>query len=85
MGLFDSLTAESQAHDDYHNVPHKAEITHELLAGAAAFSVSPDYTYFIHKTPSGITTAHDSRLLKRTRSIRKRMGNLLIMPSPKNS
>jgi hypothetical protein len=43
MGFFSSDSDQAQAYDEYGNTPHKATVSHELLAGAAAFEAAKAY------------------------------------------
>ncbi|KAJ7085202.1 hypothetical protein B0H15DRAFT_847396 [Mycena belliarum] len=42
MGWFDD-SEHSQAYDEVNAAPHKAELSHELIAGAAAFEAAKAY------------------------------------------
>lgn len=41
MGWFDSDSDQAQAYDQVTNAPHKAELSHELIAAAASYEVRP--------------------------------------------
>jgi len=43
MGWFDGDSDQSNAYDQVTKAPHKAELSHELLAGAAAYEASKAY------------------------------------------
>jgi len=40
MGWFDDSSDEAQAYDQVVNAPHKAELSHELIAGAASYEAA---------------------------------------------
>ncbi|SJL15332.1 uncharacterized protein ARMOST_18825 [Armillaria ostoyae] len=43
MGLFSDDSDQAQAHDQVINTPHKAELSHELIAGAASYKAAKAY------------------------------------------
>ncbi|KAJ7665582.1 hypothetical protein B0H17DRAFT_1090643 [Mycena rosella] len=43
MGWFDHDSDEAQAHSEVVNAPHKAEISHELIAAAASYEAAKAY------------------------------------------
>ncbi|KAF7296296.1 hypothetical protein HMN09_01099300 [Mycena chlorophos] len=43
MGIFDSYQDDGAAHAEVVNAPHKASISHELLAAAASFEAAKAY------------------------------------------
>jgi hypothetical protein len=43
MGFFSHDSEESQAHNDYHAAPHKAHLSHELIAAAASYEAAKAY------------------------------------------
>ncbi|KAF8205012.1 hypothetical protein BJ912DRAFT_870620 [Pholiota molesta] len=43
MGWFDSDSDQSAAYDQVVNAPHKAELSHELLAAAASYEAAKAY------------------------------------------
>ncbi|KAI9508866.1 hypothetical protein F5148DRAFT_963608, partial [Russula earlei] len=43
MGWFDDDHEYAQAHDQVASAPHKAELSHELIAGAASFAAAKAY------------------------------------------
>ncbi|EJF64809.1 hypothetical protein DICSQDRAFT_159830 [Dichomitus squalens LYAD-421 SS1] len=43
MGWFDSSSDQAAAYDQVVNAPHKAELSHELLAAAASYEASKAY------------------------------------------
>ncbi|KZV64597.1 CipC-like protein [Peniophora sp. CONT] len=43
MGWFDSDSNEAQAYDQVTNAPHKAELSHELIAAAASYEAAKAY------------------------------------------
>ncbi|KAL1983230.1 hypothetical protein VTN96DRAFT_328 [Rasamsonia emersonii] len=40
MGWFSDDSAEAKAYNEWDQAPHKAELSHELIAGAAAFEAA---------------------------------------------
>ncbi|KAK2463688.1 hypothetical protein APHAL10511_004439 [Amanita phalloides] len=43
MGWFSDDSDQSSHYDQYNNAPHKATLSHELIAGAAAFEAAKAY------------------------------------------
>ncbi|KAI0638197.1 hypothetical protein C8Q77DRAFT_1047592 [Trametes polyzona] len=43
MGWFDGDSNEAQAYDQVVNAPHKAELSHELIAAAASYEAAKAY------------------------------------------
>ncbi|ETW83924.1 hypothetical protein HETIRDRAFT_408198 [Heterobasidion irregulare TC 32-1] len=43
MGWFDDSSDEAQAYDQATNAPHKAELSHELIAAAASYEAAKAY------------------------------------------
>ncbi|KAK2818395.1 hypothetical protein FQN49_007944 [Arthroderma sp. PD_2] len=43
MGLFSNISEHAQAHNEVTNAPHKAALSHELIAGAAAYEAAKAY------------------------------------------
>ncbi|KAI0750814.1 hypothetical protein C8Q80DRAFT_1268131 [Daedaleopsis nitida] len=43
MGFFSNDSDEAQAYDQVVNAPHKAELSHELLAAAASYEAAKSY------------------------------------------
>ncbi|KIM84851.1 hypothetical protein PILCRDRAFT_67324 [Piloderma croceum F 1598] len=49
MGWFHSESDEAQAHAELTNAPHKASVTHELLASGIAFEAAREYEKHVEK------------------------------------
>ncbi|KAE9410553.1 hypothetical protein BT96DRAFT_969556 [Gymnopus androsaceus JB14] len=43
MGWFSSDSDQAQAYDQFQQAPHKAEVSHELISGAAAYEAAKAY------------------------------------------
>ncbi|KAI0064165.1 hypothetical protein BV25DRAFT_1869573 [Artomyces pyxidatus] len=43
MGWFDSDSNEAQSYDQYQSAPRKADLSHELIAGAVSFEAAREY------------------------------------------
>ncbi|KAJ7205732.1 hypothetical protein GGX14DRAFT_644236 [Mycena pura] len=43
MGFFHHESDEAKAHDEVTNAPHKAELSHELIAAAASYEAAKAY------------------------------------------
>ncbi|KAH9938057.1 uncharacterized protein B0H18DRAFT_1090933 [Fomitopsis serialis] len=55
MGWFDD-SDKSAAYDEVNNAPHKAELSHELIAGAASYEAAKAYEK--HVAANGKPTSH---------------------------
>jgi len=49
MDFLKHLSEEKDLHDEYGNKKHKADISHELLAGAASFAAAREYEKHVEK------------------------------------
>lgn len=49
MGLFDHFGDSSDDHENYNAQKHKAEVSHELLGGAAAYAAAHEYEKYLAK------------------------------------
>jgi len=56
MGWFSDDSDQSNAYNEYNNAPHKAAISHELIAGAAAFEAAKAYEK--HVAANGQPASH---------------------------
>ncbi|KAF3481486.1 uncharacterized protein GIQ15_04245 [Arthroderma uncinatum] len=43
MGFFDSFSDHQEAYEQVNNAPHQAALSHELIAGAAAYEAAKAY------------------------------------------
>jgi hypothetical protein len=63
MGWFDSGSDQYQAANDYGNVEHKSKVSHELLAGAAAFEAAKAYENHLAKEGKPVNHAVAKELI----------------------
>ncbi|KAF9534296.1 CipC-like protein [Crepidotus variabilis] len=49
MGWFDRDSDQAQAYDQVVNAPHKAELSHELIAAAASYEAAKEYEKHVAK------------------------------------
>ncbi|KAL1698927.1 hypothetical protein EV121DRAFT_217280 [Schizophyllum commune] len=49
MGWFSDDSEQAQAYEQVQNAPHKAELSHELIAGAAAYEAAKAYEKHVDK------------------------------------
>jgi len=49
MSWFNSDSDQAQAYDQYNAAPHKAELSHELIGGAAAYEAAKAYEDHVAK------------------------------------
>ncbi|KAI0028466.1 hypothetical protein K488DRAFT_58513 [Vararia minispora EC-137] len=56
MGFLDSFSHHSDAYDEAVNAPHKAELSHELIAGAAAYEAAKAWEK--HQEENGKPDSH---------------------------
>ncbi|KAJ3722911.1 hypothetical protein EV361DRAFT_968243 [Lentinula raphanica] len=59
MGFFSDDSEQAQAWDTVNNAPHKAELSHELLAAAASFEAAKAYEK--HCAENGEPDSHATR------------------------
>ncbi|GAW05367.1 hypothetical protein F5879DRAFT_873741 [Lentinula edodes] len=59
MGLFSDDSDQAQAWDQVNNAPHKAELSHELLAAAASYEAAKAYEK--HVADNGEPDSHATR------------------------
>ncbi|KAI5893260.1 uncharacterized protein SCHCODRAFT_02621271 [Schizophyllum commune H4-8] len=57
MGWFSDDSEQAQAYEQVQNAPHKAELSHELIAGAAAYEAAKAYEK--HVEANGQPPSHD--------------------------
>ncbi|KII95165.1 hypothetical protein PLICRDRAFT_25752 [Plicaturopsis crispa FD-325 SS-3] len=57
MGWFDSDSDQAQAYDQVTNAPHKAELSHELIAAAASYEAAKAYEK--HVEANGKPASHE--------------------------
>ncbi|KAI0677541.1 hypothetical protein C8Q78DRAFT_1003166 [Trametes maxima] len=57
MGFFSSDSDEAQAYDQVVNAPHKAELSHELIAAAASYEAAKAYQE--HQEREGKPQSHE--------------------------
>ncbi|DAA75718.1 TPA_exp: Uncharacterized protein A8136_1440 [Trichophyton benhamiae CBS 112371] len=49
MGFFENFSNHADAHNEVMNAPHKASLSHELIAGAAAYEAAKAYEDHVQK------------------------------------
>ncbi|KAJ3789143.1 hypothetical protein F5050DRAFT_1711613 [Lentinula boryana] len=59
MGFFSDDSEQAQAWDQVNNAPHKAELSHELLAAAASYEAAKAYEK--HVADNGEPDSHATR------------------------
>ncbi|KAI0719544.1 hypothetical protein C8T65DRAFT_736489 [Cerioporus squamosus] len=57
MGFFSDDSDQAQAYDQVVNAPHKAELSHELIAAAASYEAAKAYEKHVEK--NGQPPSHD--------------------------
>jgi len=57
MGWFDDDSEQANAYNEVNNAPHKAELSHELIAGAAAYEAEKAWQNHLEK--EGKPTSHE--------------------------
>ncbi|KAI0698595.1 hypothetical protein BC835DRAFT_1333982 [Cytidiella melzeri] len=57
MGWFDNDSAEARAYSEVTNAPHKADLSHELIAAAASYEAARAYEKHVEK--NGAPASHD--------------------------
>ncbi|KAI0043640.1 hypothetical protein FA95DRAFT_1609233 [Auriscalpium vulgare] len=57
MGFFGDDSEQAQAYGEYQAAPHKAELSHELIAAAASYEAAKAYEK--HVAASGKPTSHE--------------------------
>ncbi|KAF8914700.1 CipC-like protein [Mucidula mucida] len=63
MGWYGSSSDEAQAYDQVVNAPHKAELSHELLAAAASYEAAKAYEDYVLANGKPDSHAHAKELL----------------------
>ncbi|EGE00424.1 hypothetical protein TMEN_9904 [Trichophyton mentagrophytes] len=63
MGFFENFSHHADAHNEVTNAPHKASLSHELIAGAAAYEAAKAYENHVQKNGKPASHAKAKEIL----------------------